>query len=652
MGTSLLKDMPGYDEWLSTPDSRRGGRMPRVIALSLGVLTVIMGTFAGISVDALWSNGAHATPGQFRQAPATALPVTAPDARWSALTGERQATGAVFASYYMARQGSTSLGSALTPAIPVSGGWLQIFASGALFTPGNARGPRHLSLDSIGDEPTTPNSTSQLIHAGIADDASNILRLPLLRALMAAGSEVSIGGSISSLTYVDLRRAAQPDHLIPAPAWYSAANPTGSAGTFIPEGRQSGKITGHLIPSAFWNALARPDLAPDGWQTDYGQPLTEALPALATDGGQTRALTVQIFERGGLVLDATGSPGHPDALPTVHPLNVGLDYLRTFGPPDVAIASDTPVWVTADTALHATADGSSATLAHVGRNFPLVLTAEAVWVGTTLWYQASWHAAHRLGIGWVPARAVTFGPVSDAPATAGFDALEPDLDEYLSSFGSRVGAVVYDVSGHTYYQYNERTSFIVASSVKVPIMLALLAQLEAQGREPNADEMALLTTMIENSNNDSAQLLYEEIGDAPGLGAFMQRVGVPGLDPTAGAWGWSTITPLAMVRLLALLQSGTILTARHRALALNLMRHIESDEQTGVGSTAPAGATVAMKDGWVPGPDGRWVMNTSGIVTVGQETYIISVYTQHDDSLEQGWTITQHVSRQVAQLLI
>ena len=81
------------------------------------------------------------------------------------------------------------------------------------------------------------------------------------------------------------------------------------------------------------------------------------------------------------------------------------------------------------------------------------------------------------------------------------------------------------------------------------------------------------------------------------------------------------------------------------------MENVESDQQIGVGSTAPAGATVALKDGWVGGPDNRWVMNTSGIVTVGQETYIISVYTTGLDDLPQGWGITEHVCGAVAQLL-
>jgi hypothetical protein len=95
-----------------------------------------------------------------------------------------------------------------------------------------------------------------------------------------------------------------------------------------------------------------------------------------------------------------------------------------------------------------------------------------------------------------------------------------------------------------------------------------------------------------------------------------------------------------------------VLTAEHRALALNLMESVESDQQIGVGTTAPAGATVAMKDGWVGGPDGLWVMNSSGIVSVGSEKYIISVFTDDDDALDQGWSITEHVCGAVASLLV
>jgi hypothetical protein len=106
-----------------------------------------------------------------------------------------------------------------------------------------------------------------------------------------------------------------------------------------------------------------------------------------------------------------------------------------------------------------------------------------------------------------------------------------------------------------------------------------------------------------------------------------------------------------MVNLLALLYQGQILTPQDRQLALNLMENVEPDQRTGVGDTAPTGSIVAMKNGWVPGPDDLWVMNSSGIVKVGDQVYIISIYTQDQSSLDDGHAIVQHFCGSVASLL-
>jgi hypothetical protein len=45
-------------------------------------------------------------------------------------------------------------------------------------------------------------------------------------------------------------------------------------------------------------------------------------------------------------------------------------------------------------------------------------------------------------------------------------------------------------------------------------------------------------------------------------------------------------------------------------------------------------------------------MNSSGIVTLGRESYIIAVYTQDQDSLDNGQAIVHHVCGTVASLLI
>ncbi|HET8846391.1 MAG TPA: serine hydrolase [Ktedonobacteraceae bacterium] len=228
------------------------------------------------------------------------------------------------------------------------------------------------------------------------------------------------------------------------------------------------------------------------------------------------------------------------------------------------------------------------------------------------------------------------------------DKLSPELAAYLAKLGPDAGLEVYDITHQRVYAYNGNTAFLTASSIKVPIMLAFFAMTENQGREPDHDEMQLLTAMIEHSDNDAASALFKDIGNATGLANYLQQIGVKGLEPENGTWGYSQITPQAMINLLTQLHNGSILTAADRATALSWMQHVEAEQQWGVGDTAPAGATFAMKNGWVPGPDGLWSVNTSGIVEAGKITYLISVYTREQPSLKAGQAIVQQVCSSVA----
>jgi beta-lactamase class A len=622
--------------------SRRGP------AITLVIVGLVIEVFSGMTIARLDAAAQQARNEARLAAYLATLPVTAADPAGEAFANQQLAPDSLFRAYFDAHAGTTTLGPALTPALPLPGGWLQFYTDGALFKPGASPAAEGaLPLDVRADQ----SALTQLVVNGAVDGASGVVRLPLLQALVSAGSQVAIGATGSQLTYADLRRAAQPDRLQPTPTGHGKPIATATGGVFVATATQSGKAMGHVVPASFSHALADPSMAPDGWQADFGNPLTAVLTATIWRDGQQRTLSVQMFQRNALLLDqatdapAAGAASSPQLLP------VGLDYLRTFGPPAVRLASGTAAWTAAAMTLRAQADDASASVAHVGPNFPLTLAPVTQWVNATLWYEGTWKTPHAQAAGWLNATAVMAAAPSGG-AWAEFDALDPTLAGYLASQGQHVGAVVYDVTRGITYQYNADKGFIVASSVKVPIMLALLTQIEDQGREPSDDEMKLLTAMIENSDNDSAQLLYEEIGDAPGLTAFMQRVGVSGLTASSGTWGWSTITPAAMAQLLALLDAGNVLTAEHRALALNLMESVESDQQIGVGTTAPAGAMVAMKDGWVGGPDGLWVMNSSGIVSAGSEKYIISVFTDDDDALDQGWSITEHVCGAVASLIV
>jgi beta-lactamase class A len=325
----------------------------------------------------------------------------------------------------------------------------------------------------------------------------------------------------------------------------------------------------------------------------------------------------------------------------------------TPAPPDGGPAAGTAAWTTRSVALYRAAGSTSPAQVHLGPNFAVTLSSGRASVDGEPWYEVTWATPGRRGTGWLPGSAVTLHR-GTAVASAGIDALDAGLATYLANLGPRVGVAVTDVTRGVRYTYNAGRGYVTASSMKVPIMLTLLSQLEEQDRSPTARERSLLTTMIENSNNASASALYAAIGNQDGIAAFMRRVGVSGLRPASPArgWGWSTIAPRTMAALLQRLYAGTILTAKDRALALGLMENVQASQQWGVGDTRPAGANVALKNGWTLGPDGLWVANSSGIVTAGDEVYVIAVYTTANRTVAEGKRIVSHVCAVIGKRLV
>ncbi len=567
---------------------------------------------------------------------------TAPSAQYAVFAQQNNPVDPAFRSYYTRENGKELLGSALTPAYPTELGWTQIFANGALVAPMRASGS--------GTATPAPSAlNASMLRTGKYDATTGVMRLPLLDALLTIGSEIPLGGADSALTYITIREATATSHFAHLKGVTAEQTATTGDGVFIAASASHGTAAGHTVPLSIWTYITSSAVAPNGWQDAFGDPLTEALPTTATINGATHHLLVQAFvlATAAVDLDADDAQGQP----TGSVLPLGLDYLETLGPPIATVATDASAWLTGDAAIVSAPGGSTASV-HLGLNFPLALSGKTQWLDGALWYEATWKSLKLGGSGWAPASAVTItAPAKDAAAWASFDALAPDLASYLASYGTNVGSVVYDITRGRYYAYNENTAFVLASSSKVSIMVSYLSWLESQGRGPSDSENLTLTNMIEHSDNNAAQLLFDRLGGGPGQAAFYQRIGVTGYIQNPYGWGWASLPPLGQMQVLTMLQQGKILTANDRAYALNLMHNVESDQRMGVGVTLPPGATVAMKDGWVPAPDGLWAINTSGIVTVGGETYIIVVYTAHQGDYDAAWNITQHVCKEVGQLL-
>ena len=310
-------------------------------------------------------------------------------------------------------------------------------------------------------------------------------------------------------------------------------------------------------------------------------------------------------------------------------------------------------WTAKAVEVLATPPSAGTVQVHLGANYQIEVTANT-WVAEGGTYvECLWRTLMRTGSGWIPEDAVA-SEQGDAMPSAGIDALDTDLQAYVNKLGDRVGVQVYDVTRGMTYSYNSKKGFLGASSTKVSIMLTFLSMLERKKREPTAQELSLLTSMIEYSNNDSANALYIEIGGPKPIASYLQKIGVTGITPTRAdvPWGYTSISPAGMVSLLDKLRTGAAVNKAHTELALRLMSHVTPGQQIGVGDTRPKGSSVAMKDGWYAfGGQYGTVMNSSGIVVAGNETYIISVYTDKDHGANDGFIIARRVCGTIAKAL-
>ncbi len=537
---------------------------------TIAVLAALLGSSAWLVFTTLQhqvtvTNGAERWANDQRVTAAT-IPFAAPVAA-------QIAVDPAFSAYYQARDGSKTLGAPITPAFSTPQGWMQFFTANALILPG-ARQARAVT-NSQADQ-----QIASLMPNGLKDARSGVVQLPLLQTLLTVGSQAFVGSG--GLTYVDLRSATNPEQMTPAPA-----SPNPAQGVFVQEGMRDGQKIGHTIPAALWTYINRRDVSPDGWQTDFGAPLTEAIPFVTVQYGVTRHMLVQAFLRGALVMDRDPSDD-VNGQPLIQPLDTGVAYLQTID-----------AWSPAASA-------------------PSMPEASAHW--------------------------------------ASFAQLSPRLAQYLASQGSNTGVVVYDLTRQRYYASNLDRQYLMGNAVSLPIAMAFLAMKEQQGQRPTADELNQLQTMFAandpRAEDDGAgEAIYDAIGRALGLKEYLNQTGITGMTPENDDNLYTLTQPLAMVQLLTLLERGSVLTAPDRALVMSLLEHPTLDQQVGVGDTRPQGATVAMSDGWVMGTDDLWAMNSSGLVTVGSETYAISVFSAHLNALADGQNIARQVCANVASLL-
>ena len=172
------------------------------------------------------------------------------------------------------------------------------------------------------------------------------------------------------------------------------------------------------------------------------------------------------------------------------------------------------------------------------------------------------------------------------------------------------------------------TQIRTASVIKVPIAMALMSMVSAQGRTLTPAEQTELRLMITQSDNNAATELWNEVGGANVISLMRSLGATETLPDPGGAWGFTLSTSRDLAVVLAHLADG-FPGASAADEIVSLMRQVIPSQAWGIGAAIPG---AAIKNGWYPDPD-DWRVNCLGIA----DGYALAIMTQYPIGLGQGY---------------
>jgi hypothetical protein len=168
-----------------------------------------------------------------------------------------------------------------------------------------------------------------------------------------------------------------------------------------------------------------------------------------------------------------------------------------------------------------------------------------------------------------------------------------------------------------------------------------VSRAEQQGRLVSEWELSMMWPMITQSNNDTTDALWSDLGGGPGVAACLEGLGAGGITPYNGPyWGTSTASARGIATLMARIAYGDVVNAEHRTAALTMLVSVVPGQRWGVpaGADSSAEEIVGVKDGWYPDDDG-WRVNSVGFIAPlagGEAPYAIAVMTNEQSTQEYG----------------
>jgi beta-lactamase class A len=222
--------------------------------------------------------------------------------------------------------------------------------------------------------------------------------------------------------------------------------------------------------------------------------------------------------------------------------------------------------------------------------------------------------------------------------------LSKDIAAAIRGRSGYIAIRVEDVRTGVECRYNEGHDSHSASVVKATILAALLYWRQRTHTSLTSAEKHEATLMIEDSDNDAATYLWDDVGHTR-LSQFIKAATMTETKLNSGGyWGLSEITARDELQLMRLLtEHNSVLTDSSRAYELNLMNHVVSYERWGVPAGAPSGLTVYVKNGWLNDPV-RWVINSIGAIEGHGRNYKMAILTYGNPGEQYGINTVQAIA--------
>lgn len=228
-----------------------------------------------------------------------------------------------------------------------------------------------------------------------------------------------------------------------------------------------------------------------------------------------------------------------------------------------------------------------------------------------------------------------------------------DIASVIHNDTPNVDIAVYDVNAGKLITYQTGSISVnyTASIVKLSILVGILHQYG----QLSSEQMALAKAMMQQSDNEATQMLYEQLGSTGLQQVFVAYGMVHTQVDTNGRWGLTRTTASDQMKLMKeifVTSNSQFLSDDQKYYVKSLMNSsgVNQSQIWGLPKHAPKNVGMYVKNGWLPldvDGDSNAVINSLSYVTTKNAAYCIVVLSNEDNSQDAGFKMSNRVGQLV-----